>query len=471
MTEKKETTQSNHPGKDPEITISRSHKWIVLIAVTLIISAVGLPAVWFIMPPGFVTTGAIRISPVKEHILFRNADSEKPMPNYESFKSTQAESFKGDDILHKAADKLADETIIFFDKSGDVITGLRNALDKSEISVKPAENSELIILKMKSKNIQQSQKIINTFIDVYMEKVKEEERSSGDEITKLLFEQRDSYEKQIEQQQELIRQLTAEYGTQQLNPRQKMMLKKVERLQAELIEVNIKKIYLEAKLGIMQDSPEVIVDPVALLEKQNEIINSDPEIEFLNENIRKYELLVLESEYSLNDGQPELKKLKSMLTHFHFMHETRQSELAEMIKAQMQTQVKYEHEQKLDDLRKELLLCNLFEEKFREKLQDQDTDTRDIGRKQFIIDDEKEKLQRTKGFYHLVSQRLEELRVEDQRPGRIEIARYANSVPAKAVSGPRVQTKRGYRIIKKTWFPGCFRQYSVARRLSMHRGA
>jgi hypothetical protein len=139
--------------------------------------------------------------------------------------------------------------------------------------------------------------------------------------------------------------------------------------------------------------------------------------------------LVAESEQSNADASPELKRRKGMLDNLTKRADARRREISDQFDATYKNQAVRNRQRQLAEIKAELDQTIAYEKGIQDKMDGLDTKTINLGRKQFAINDQQEQLDRTKAMYNEVCKRIEEIKVESQRPARIAVAFRASSVP------------------------------------------
>ena len=112
-------------------------RYVVLI--TAVFSAVSIPLILYFVQDQQTTTGAIRISPIVNPILFES-ELDK-LPSYDLYKNTQAATIGGSNVLNRVADDLAARNLPIFGETNDPLPVLREMVDTGKIEVVPDENT------------------------------------------------------------------------------------------------------------------------------------------------------------------------------------------------------------------------------------------------------------------------------------------------------------------------------------------
>jgi uncharacterized protein involved in exopolysaccharide biosynthesis len=161
-------------------------RWRMVLGLSLLVSIVIIPFLWLVGKDYYETEGAIRVTPVVSPILFRNVESDIPMPNYENFVNTQASLMTSNNVLNRVADQLYDKDLNYFKGVDDYAIALKLAVKRSGISIEPIDLTELVMLSMKTENPQEAEQILNAFIRAYMAVIASDEVKGGDQKLAIL---------------------------------------------------------------------------------------------------------------------------------------------------------------------------------------------------------------------------------------------------------------------------------------------
>lgn len=403
-------------------------RWPIVLLVFLMVFGAGVTAIYFMMGKKFDTQAAIHISTIVSPIMFQ---SEDRLPPYELYKNTQAELIGGDIVLNRAIDELKDKNIIFFQSGEDPLIKLRKMFVNQAISIETPRQNELIYLKMTTDYPRDAELVIDALIQGYMSIVVSEETRGDDEKLTVLEKRRRILEDQMEVQRLKIRQRAEEYGTSELTSRQEMMLQQVATLQNELIEITIRRILLETQVALKEKNLNREITEEDIAGQQTDVVESDPVVQSLRQDIRRYEGIVRENRAIMHESNPALKRNIENLEDFQRQLERRRAAVALQVKEQVKKQIVRTQKKELEQLQEELNQTTVYENRIRAKLDETDMDTIGLGRKQFEIQDAQEQLDQTKIIYNELCRRIEEINIERSRQPRISVASNARSVEAK----------------------------------------
>jgi len=407
-------------------------RWLLILLILLPVSGGGLAGALRFVGTQYKTQAAIEIAPIIPAILYSNSESERPLPNYDAFKNTQAVVMSSDVVLNRVADELHSQGLKFFEGVTDHRMRLREAVANGEIVIQPQRNSNLILLEMSSpaQYYPESEKILNSIIQNYKTIAVSSEKEGEDTKLGNLEQERKNLQVKMDSQRDTIRRLVDEFGSGELTPRQQMMFEQVASLQKELITINIRKMALESQIEIYKSNEPNEPLSYELVSRKSAIIQSDPAIQALATDIRRYEELVNAGQQNMVDTHPEMRRRREMLQTLQSRYDEKLKEVAVQVEANLQVEQSRSQKRKLSELENELVQLTEYEKKLTDKINEQDMATISLGRRQFNIDDEKEQLEQTKTRYNEVVRRIEELVIESKRPARISIAFQANSIPA-----------------------------------------
>ncbi|MHC4364797.1 MAG: GumC family protein [Planctomycetota bacterium] len=429
----------------PSLVTPIIRRWRIVLLTSLLMCLVGIPAVWYLVKPSYQATAAIRIAPVIPSILFGDSDSDSVIPMYDNFKNTQAEMIKSDRVLQRVADDLANKNLAFFGKVNDVsqlpndnrpeteaadpVDVLRKALNSGILKVTPERRSELIKIVMKSANPEEAAQIVNSFVNAYMAIEGSNEARRDDRKLTLLENERKVLAEKLERQRRTIQQLAEEYGATVLTDRQEIMLQRVASLQNELTTIQTRRITIDAKLQLLEETEQQEVDPDRMLKLKYEFVNSNPMVQVLANNVTELEQGLIVARQTLAQTNPELKRKAELLDALTTRLEEKRQELEETFERMMSEELAKSRLDQLASLKAEAGHIANYEKRLQDMLTKENADTIELGRKHLAIQDQQEQLSLTKELYGTVRRRIQELEMERKRPARISVAYDANIAP------------------------------------------
>ncbi len=418
-------------------------RWHIVLLVFLVMCATGIPAIWFLIEPQYIVTGAIRVAPILANILTGEGDRGE-ISNYDNFVNTQAIMITSNQVVQRVADDLIDKNLSFFENEPtDPISKLKQKLKGTEtkpepanilkgaisnkvITAAPSRRTELIAITMNSLKPEEAKQIVDAFINAYMAvEVTSAAQGQGQNL-RLLESERDLRESNVKSQYEAIRRLGQEYGTITLDGRQDMMLQRVTNLLTQLNALDARRINLEAQIQSLEQTDEQTVMPEQLLSMQNEYINSDPMVEELTRSIVALDRELIIAKQTLAPKNPVLKQKQELLDVFQSRLEEKRQELTKSFSDVVAEQISQASKENLRTAQTELDQTKAHEKYLREVLAKEDAQTIELGRKQLEIQDLQFKLDLDKEMRDLFSRRIQQLELEQKRPARVSVAYYAD---------------------------------------------
>lgn len=406
------------------------HRWYIVLFCAIVIGGGGAAGIWFLVPNNFQTRGVVVISPVVNPIMYQTAVQN--VGQYDTFKNTQAGIITGDLILNRVADAVKDSNLSFFKPGENILQKLREMVADQIIEVVPDRRTEFIFVQMTSMAPRDAEKLINAFLSSYEAVFKTDEASAIDDRLSRLEVQRRTLEEEIRRQKNRIRERVAEYGTEQLTPRQEIALQHVATLQKELVSVGVQRMLLEAKLAVRQDQAQ---DQIAIADVADQIQSralADPILVSLQQDIQRYEQLVRDAQMTMLDTNPELQRRKQVLQDLYANFEAKKKEVVQRYEQVVLADARRARLAEIEKLQADLTQLKAYEEKLNEQIKVHDQSSVQLGRTQLDIDDLQEELQRMRQIYTEISRRIEELKIERDRQPRISISSWASSVSNEA---------------------------------------
>ncbi len=431
--EQVETPQPVHQGEAMDVAGAMLRRWPLIIGVAVLVCGIGFAAMLKFVKKEYRSEGAVEIASIVPAILYSDTASEGPMPNYENFKNGQAKIMGSDKVLNRVADEMSGKGLKFFAGRDDYLMALREAVDRGVIKIEPDRNSNLITIQMFStmETYKQAEQIIDSIIRSYMAVSGVEQTSVAEANRVALEDRRKQLQSQIERQKETIRNLVDEFGTGELTGRQDLMFEQMASLQRELINVDIRRMALESQIKARQPQEQQgDSTPTAseMVERRNVIIRSDPALQGLAADIRRYEELVMTGKQNMVSTNPELARREEMLASLQERYKQRSREAAEEIDKTFQAEQERSRQSKVSGLQAQLEQVKEYKKLLDERVKTQDSETIVLGRKQWTINDQTEQLEQTKALLAEVTRRIQELDIESKRPDRISVAFNASSV-------------------------------------------
>ncbi len=429
----------------PSLVTPIIRRWPIVLLTSLLMCSIGIPAVWFWVKPSYQATAAIRVAPIIPSILFGDRDSYSVIPMYDNFKNTQAEMIKSERVLQRVADDLANKKLAFFGKVNDTsqvsndnrpetealdpISALRRAVNSGTLNVTADRRSELIKITMNGTNPEETTQIVNSFVNAYMAIEGSNEARRDDRKLTLLENEHKILAEKLERQRRTIQRLAEEYGSTVLTDRQEIMLQRVASLQSELTTIQTRRITIDARLQLLEETEHQEIKPDRMLKIKYEFVNSNPTVQVLANNITELEQGLIVVQQTLAQTNPELKRKAELLDTLKTRLEEKRQELEETFDRMMSEELAKSRQDQLASLKAEAGHIVNYEKRLQDMLAKENADTIELGRKHLAIQDQQEQLSLTKELYDTVRRRIQELEMERKRPARISVAYDANIAP------------------------------------------
>jgi capsular exopolysaccharide synthesis family protein len=439
-----EESSSDAEGK-PNFLKSAAKRWYVVLLVTVLLSALGLPAIWLLLEPLYVVQGTVRVAPAVESILTGEMRGSSG-PGYRDFVNTQAKILTSGPVLQRIADELQDRNLSIFsgmpqspiehliarvaprNGSVDPAVVLKKAVADKTIAAGHISQTELVAVTMRGRDADEAKQIVDAFITQYQDMYGRDSLVEEDKTLRVLEDQRDQLTARMEDQRNKIRNLAEEYGTTVLDSRQDMELRRYTVLQAELTRLEAQRIALEANIGLLEQSEEASITPDQLVAARKEYVNTDPMIMELSSSVVQMERDLLVARQSHKPGHPALIKMEQTLVKFQESLEAKRQELEAEFDASMEDRVKVAAEQRLAGAQAQIEQLKAHEARLRDVLNNQDLTTRQVGQTNLDIQDVQFRLDLDLEYYDQLSRRIKTMEMERQQRPRITVASRADVV-------------------------------------------
>ncbi|MHC4645143.1 MAG: polysaccharide biosynthesis tyrosine autokinase [Planctomycetota bacterium] len=416
-------------------------RWYIVLLVFLLMCLAGIPVIWLRVKPVYNVAGTIWIHPILQNIF--NGETEKgPISNYYTFVKTQAEMIPSEDVIQRAANRLAKKKLAFFDSEpDDLVARLKRRLKTTEakndpasilkdaiaggiIRAGPRSNTELLEVTMESTSAEEAKEIVNALIDSYMSVVVKARRDAMNTTLNLLEDERGLLEGDMRRDIDTINQLAQEYGT--TTPRSDRDSERTTKLFEKLIEVEASRIKLETEVELLLQKKGKPLSPETLLRMRNEYVQADSRLQTLSENVIQLEQDLITSKQQLSPGNPELLEKQELLEAFQSRVENRRKEVEVSFYNIVAEQTDKSYEALLASKQEELEKTKIYEQHLKEAIGNEVTQDKELGLKQLGIEAKQAELDLKKVKYNTILTRIDDEKMKRKSPGQIEIASYAN---------------------------------------------
>lgn len=332
-------------------------------------------------------------------------------------------------MIRRVAEEVQNLHLSFFSKSQDIYSDLRQMFDKGIILVEPDRRSYLITISMITPfaQVEDAKTLVNSIVRNYMAVVVEEQNRGENVRLAILQDQRRLLEQKVVAQQETVRQLVEEYGTGELTAIQQMYYERLASLQREMTNTEIQLLALDAQIQALEQGTEVMQSP-EVLQQRNQIIQNDPILAAIRENLARYEQELLVSWQMMQPGNPAILQQEQVIETLKSRYKEREEEVLKEFESALAERRKNSRQVQLTQLKNQRVQLAALLDHLNAKLRQQDTEAIQIGRKQLMIEDQKEQLQLAKEQMQEIDRKIKELTVESKRPARVEVADEAFTV-------------------------------------------
>jgi capsular exopolysaccharide synthesis family protein len=431
------------PPSTSNLMESVRRRWPIVVVVALLISAAGLPVVWFLVEPVYVVQGLVRVKPVVTGIL-DNTPSPDESSNYAQFVSTQALLLMSDEKrIQKITDDLAGQDLAFFsgrpstriekllarilpkdvDELPDQV--LRKAISKQKITAGYLQGLELMAVTMRSRNPEEARIIVNSFLRNYVGQYGVETTTSESQNITILESQRNEYEKRIKASRDKLRSLAMQYGSTGLDALQAVELQTQSALQGRLTQLEADRVKIEADIGVYEKTETMALAPEQIVTARTNHINSDPMIAELSTNIVQMERELIVAQQTHLPANPVYTQRLAVLKAFQQKLEERRKVLAEEFDSNLENRLKEAAQQRVLQAKAQKTQVEAHIDEIRRILSEQQVRTVKMGTTNLDLQDEQRKVEMDEQVLERVNQRLKWFEMERDRRPRVQIASMA----------------------------------------------
>ena len=449
-------------------------RWYIVLLIFFVMCAIGIPAIWLSIEPLYSVTGAIRVDPISQDPITGEIDTGGI--SYQSFMNSQAEIITSSRVVQRVATDLADKNLAFFENEPTgFVTKLKQTLKNTKINREPASilkqaisngvisaafdrRTEFIRITVKSANAEEAKTIVDTFISVYT--AVENASSSEDEWQKitLLEDEAKDLAGELKSQRENINTLAQKYGSKSpttFDKRQEIKLERMGMLLTKITEWEARRIDLEAQVDVLKErleSPDANEEeqPVERDELATEAqqpvdandparrgyINADPTLNTFIANLTQLEQDLIVARQIYAPTNPELKNKADVIEALKERIEQRKTEVGGMYDGFMAKKIAEAEKEKLlnaknklANIQAELELTKALEQRFKDKFDQEDIETIDVGLRQMDIEELQFQLGLDQEMYDTIRRRIQILEMGRKRPARITVAYDADVGP------------------------------------------
>jgi polysaccharide biosynthesis transport protein len=438
------------PEEPPTINLLASvrRRWYIVLAVTIVLSAVALPAIWLVIEPQYVVQGAVKVRPVVPGILPTDSSSSvAEIGSYGEFVNTQAIMLMSNStILASVADDLSGRNLAFLSgtpqsrmeklialvqpvrRNAGPERMLRDAISKKKITAVALPRTELIAVAMRTAHTDEAKTIVDSFIRNYVAQSGTDAGRTDNQNLSLLDRQRSELAKRITDQRQKIRDLADQYGTTVLGPRQEMELNRQNALLTELTRLESLRVAAEANVTLAEKTEKVDLSPEQAMNMRRDHVNSDPMVAEWSRTIVGMERDLITEQSKMKVDHPKLSQEQVALDSLKQKLADKKKELEQEFDNGLEARLKDAARQHVETAKMELERINAQYTAFSDRVNQQDTQTQKVGKASLDIQDRELDLGLNRELYDTLSRRIRTLEIEQQRPARVETAYFADVV-------------------------------------------
>jgi succinoglycan biosynthesis transport protein ExoP len=432
-----DTPVQPEPSLQPSVTDALRRRWYIVAAVSILVCALALPAIWLLVKPRYVVTGVIRVAPLLPSILTGEPDRGE-ISDYASYLNTQAASILASDVLEQVANELSPQKLSFFKvdpndpfvrlkrvfgitPEKDPREILKKAISKGTIVASPIRQTELFGVSVKSRNENEAKLIINAFRTNFQNKY----RSDSEVGTNATLNKLDVEEKtlagEIKRQHDEISRSSQLHGTTDLDSAQQMEMQRQATLWTEKVRLENRRIGLEASIASLEQAGDINTPPEQLVAARKEYINADSMVEELTRNIVQLKRDMLIAKQRLAPENPELVRQQQLLATFEENLKEKEKALTQEFDAQVAAQATFMTKQRMASLKAEIDQISQHEKSLGEALITQEETTKAVGTASVNLQDVQFSLDMNQQRHEQIQRRINNIEMEMQRSPRIQL--------------------------------------------------
>jgi len=394
-------------------------RWYVILIIFVLGCTIGLPLVWYKTPIMYMAKGQIHIKPISLNII-TGAKESGEISNYKVFMNTQASMMRQNRIFQDVCDKLIDKKLAIFDNNIDMVKQLRTLLDSGDLSIAPMRNQELIQISIKCKNKLDARLLVDAFIDAYMAyNVNENEKGEGSRLARLEGRQLELQNK-IKFTRSRIAQIGESYGTLDLSANQDIMNNMIIRIKKEVIDLEIRKMNLVILKKIFEETKDISAESAIEPKVQMEIVNDDPRILKLIEDISEVERHLVIMEVTMAPQNITFIAKKKELKYLQEQLDLRTNKVKEEYQSAIVGNSTIDDTSKITKIDSELKSIEAYLQKYKNMLANEEKTQITVGKDQFGIDEAAAELVVQQDLLAQVIRRIQDVELENKQPARVK---------------------------------------------------
>ncbi|HHO75103.1 MAG TPA: hypothetical protein ENN05_01590 [Deltaproteobacteria bacterium] len=396
--------------------------WLEIALFGTVLFVFTLPLIILLNKPIYSVNGKILVSPAVQTFIIGN--EETPITGYyNAYVRTHVNRLQEQDIMEKALEKLDPDLQSIFIPDDSPLS-LAAAILLKRVEIFHLAGSHLVGIRIEGENPYGLAEIVNSIMEVYMEKIQNEMEGKDSRRLMYLQDEKEKLEKEILAQTRVSQELAKEVGTFSFDSNDNAYNAQFESLQQEYSKAYSNRVHKENILRAYIKQAELIRQiPIDSLVEEYLAQNSSVENITRITNQQLQELQVLLSTYG--DQNPNKSIIETKIQTYDEMLENLKEN--ERIKARYIVSEKrnYELEEGLIAARSEFEAAKNAEE---EILKQRNLDLANRGNiSQKILNGQqiKEKIEHLRMLLNKIDARLSELQLEAKAPGRLQIENIA----------------------------------------------
>ena len=210
-------SDSTSPIGVPAVNLLRS-KWLIL-GIFALVSTATVPVVWLVVQPKFQATATVRVAPTIPRLVFEPEDSGMHR-FFGLYMNTQMSNIKNPVVLQRVLEREEIRQTAWFDEQPRTWRTLLgspppNKLEclRSALNIENEKHTELIAVQMVTTEAAGVDVLVNAVVDEYLRYTKETNSEQEGVLFKTLYGEREVLSRQIEEQVELMGNLSKQLGT------------------------------------------------------------------------------------------------------------------------------------------------------------------------------------------------------------------------------------------------------------------
>ena len=237
------------------LRVLRQHKLLIGVVVLVAVAAGGLYLM--LTPPTYTSTARLYVEQRSPRVI---ADDNGVMTQSKNYLYTQAELFRSVPILEGAIQQGQLDQLAMLADVGDPIARL-----KGRVQARVGERDDIICVSCEAQNPQEAAKVANALVDSYMHYQASQKRSSAGEVLRILRQEKQQQDKDLQQRLAALVQFRQEHKTLSFETNEgNVVLQQLASLTTALTTAQVDTIYARAQFEAQRATEPTSVAPAAL---------------------------------------------------------------------------------------------------------------------------------------------------------------------------------------------------------------